>query len=108
MAQLSAVEYKGSDGADVTCKPQNGCYQPDAGDLWGCYDESLLCWADCIDETNINACWAVNEDVLVPQGLNRFYKLLHVLAGDVIPAPAGKDRDYTMTDLRCILAPACR
>lgn len=40
---------------------------PDACDLRCCDDECLLGWADSIDEANINACWAINHDVVVAQ-----------------------------------------
>ena len=63
-----------------------GFISPDGCDFWCSDYEGFLGWRDGIDEADINASRAINEDVMVPELDKRFYQLFHVLSGDVVSA----------------------
>ena len=75
-----------------TTRGRGPCPQPcgltsitDGGNLGCGDDEALLCRGDGIDETHVDAGWAVNDDELVTQRHDVVTQLLHMPAGNIVP-----------------------
>mmetsp|Transcript_6800 Transcript_6800/g.15055 ORF Transcript_6800/g.15055 Transcript_6800/m.15055 type:complete len:248 (-) Transcript_6800:709-1452(-) len=79
--QLDVVDSISLQETSNTISIANGC------DLGSGNNEGLLGGGNGIDEANVNACWAIQNDKLVAKLDDGVCDLLHMSAGHVVPLP---------------------